>query len=133
MEKVTIKVTKTCKLYIVCTIKDTTTSLHGLQSALNALCLETKCIRHNDVVDIIVTLDSISIPLDTINTYIAAIETLYNVYMDYCKVNAVYCKAKDTFENAVKSINADITGIREKTESNSQSTEESENDRCCRK
>lgn len=132
MERVTIKVTKTCKLYIVCTIKDTTTSLHGLQSALNALCLETKCVRHNDVIDIIVTLDSISITLNTICTYTAAIETLYKAYMEYCKANAVYCEAKNTFESAVKSINADITGIREKTEPNSQSTEESENDRCCR-
>ena len=125
MERVTIKVTKTCKLYIVCTIKNTTTSLHGLQSALNTLCLETKCIRHNDVIDIIVTLDSISITLDTIDTYVAAIETLYDVYVKCCK-------ARDMFESAVKSINADITGIREKTEPDSQSTEESENDRCCR-
>ena len=118
MERVTIKVTKTCKLYIVCTIKNTTTSLHGLQSALNTLCLETKCIRHNDVIDIIVTLDSISITLDTIDTYVAAIETLYKAYM-------CYHQAKATFESAVKSINADITGIREKTEPDSQSTEES--------
>lgn len=118
MERVTIKVTKTCKLYIVCTIKDTTTSLHGLQSALNALCLETKCIRHNDVIDIIVTLDSISITLNTIATYVAAIQTLYKAYM-------CYYQAKATFDNTVKSINADITGIREKTEPNSQSTEES--------
>ena len=125
MERVTIKVTKTCKLYIVCTIKDTTTSLRGLQSALNALCLETKCVRHNDVIDIIVTLDSISITLNTIDTYIAAIKTLYDVYIECCK-------ASDAFENAVKSINADITGIREKTEPDSQSTEESENNRCCR-
>ena len=125
MERVTIKVTKTCKLYIVCTIKNTTTSLHGLQSALNTLCLETKCIRHNDVIDIIVTLDSISITLDTIDTYVAAIETLYKAYM-------CYNQAKATFESTVKSINADITGIREKTEPDSQSTEESENDRCCR-
>lgn len=125
MERVTIKVTKTCKLYIICTVKDKTTSLHGLQSALNNLCLETKCVRHNDVIDIIVTLDSISITLNTIATYIAAIETLYNAYMEYCKANAVYCKAKDTFESAVKSVNADITGIREKTEPDSQSTEES--------
>lgn len=125
MERVTIKVTKTCKLYIVCTIKNTTTSLHELQSALNTLCLETKCIRHNDVIDIIVTLDSISITLDTIDTYVAAIETLYKAYV-------CYHQAKATFENTVKSINADITGIREKTEPNSQSTEESENDRCCR-
>ena len=132
MERVTIKVTKTCKLYIVCTIKDTTTSLHGLQSALNALCLETKCIRHNDIIDIIVTLDSISITLNTMTTYIAAIETLYNVYMEYCKANVAYCKAKAIFESAIKSINADITGIREKTEPDSQSTEESENNRCCR-
>lgn len=130
MEKVTIKVTKTCKLYIVCTIKDTTTSLNDLQSALNTLCLETKCLRHNDVIDIIITSDSISITLDTINTYIAAIEALYDVYI---KAHAIYCKTKDTLESAIKSINADITGIREKTESNSQSTEESENDRCCRK
>ena len=125
MERVTIKVTKTCKLYIVCTIKDTTTSLHGLQSALNTLCLETKCIRHNDVIDIIVTLDSISITLDTIDTYVAAIETLYKAYV-------CYYQAKASFDNIVKSINADITGIREKTEPDSQSTEESENDRCCR-
>lgn len=118
MERVTIKVTKTCKLYIVCTIKNTTTSLHGLQSALNTLCLETKCIRHNDVIDIIVTLDSISITLNTIDTYVAAIETLYKAYM-------CYHQAKTTFESAVKSINADITGIREKTEPDSQSTEES--------
>ena len=99
--------------------------MHGLQSALNTLCLETKCIRHNDVIDIIVTLDSISITLDTIDTYVAAIETLYKAYV-------CYHQAKATFENTVKSINADITGIREKTEPNSQSTEESENDRCCR-
>lgn len=125
MERVTIKVTKTCKLYIICTVKDTTTSLHGLQSALNNLCLETKCVRHNDVIDIIVTLDSISIPLDTINTYVAAIEVLYNAYISYCKANTVYCKAKNTFENTVKAINTDITGIREKTEPDSQSTEES--------
>ena len=125
MERVTIKVTKTCKLYIVCTIKNTTTPLHGLQSALNTLCLETKCIRHNDVIDIIVTLDSISITLNTIDTYVAAIETLYKAYM-------CYHQAKTTFESTVKSINADITGIREKTEPDSQSTEESENDRCCR-
>ena len=125
MERVTIKVTKTCKLYIVCTIKNTTTSLHGLQNALNTLCLETKCIRHNDVIDIIVTLDSISITLNTIDTYVAAIETLYKAYM-------CYHQAKATFESTVKSINADITGIREKTEPDSQSTEESENNRCCR-
>lgn len=125
MEKVTIKVTKTCKLYIICTIKNTTTSLHGLQSALNALCLETKCVRHNDVIDIIVTLDSISITLNTIDTYVAAIETLYKAYV-------CYHQAKATFERTVKSINEDITGIREKTEPDSQSTEESENDRCCR-
>lgn len=125
MERVTIKVTKTCKLYIVCTIKDTTTSLHGLQSALNALCLETKCIRHNDVIDIIVTLDSISITLNTIDTYVAVIQTLYEAYV-------CYYQAKVTFDNIVKSINEDITGIREKTEPNSQSTEESENDRCRR-
>ena len=125
MERVTIKVTKTCKLYIICTIKNTTTPLHGLQSALNTRCLETKCIRHSDVIDIIVTLDSISITLNTIDTYVAAIETLYKAYM-------CYRQAKDTFESAVKSINADITGIREKTEPDSQSTEESENDRCCR-
>ena len=125
MERVTIKVTKTCKLYIVCTIKNTTTSLHGLQNALNALCLETKCIRHNDVIDIIVTLDSISITLNTIDTYVAAIQTLYKAYV-------CYYQAKATFDNVVKSINADITGIREKTEPDSQSTEENENDRCRR-
>ena len=125
MERVTIKVTKTCKLYIVCTIKNTTTSLHGLQSALNTLCLETKCIRHNDVIDIIVTLDSISITLNTIDTYVAVIQTLYEAYV-------CYYQAKVTFDNIVKSINTDITGIREKTEPDSQSTEESENDRCCR-
>lgn len=126
MERVTINVTKTCKLYIVCTIRDTTTSLHGLQSALNNLCLETKCVRHNDVIDIIVTLDSISITLDTIDTYVAVIKTAYEAYVDYYK-------AKATFENTVKSINADIIGIREKTEPDSQSTKESENDRCRRK
>ena len=125
MERVTIKVTKTCKLYIICTIKDKTTSLHGLQSALNNLCLETKCVRHNDVIDIIVTLDSISITLNTIDTYVAVIKTLYEAYVYYYQANT-------TFDNIVKSINADITGIREKTEPNSQSTEESENDRCCR-
>lgn len=125
MERVTIKVTKTCKLYIICTVKDKTTSLHGLQSALNNICLETKCVRHNDVIDIIVTLDSISITLNTICTYTAAIKTLYDVYVKCCK-------AIDMFESAVESVNADITGIREKTEPDSQSTEESENDRCCR-
>lgn len=125
MEKVTIKITKTCKLYIVCTIKDTATSLQGLQSALNTLCLETKCLRHNDVIDIIVTSDSISVTLDTINTYVAAIESLYNAHMDYCK-------AKEVFEKTTRFINADIIGIREKTEPDSQSAKESENDRCCR-
>lgn len=125
MERVTIKVTKTCKLYIICTIKNATTSLHGLQNALNGLCLETKCVRHNDVMDIIVTLDSISITLNTIDTYVAAIKTLYEAYV-------FYHQATVAFTNTVKSINADITGIREKTEPNSQSTEESENDRCCR-
>lgn len=125
MERVTIKVTKTCKLYIVCTIKNTTTPLHGLQNALNSLCLETKCVRHNDVIDIIVTLDSISITLDTIDTYVAAIKTLYEAYV-------FYHQATNKFASTVKSINADITGIREKTEPDSQSTEESENDRCCR-
>ena len=109
MERVIIKVTKTCKLYIVCTIKYTAMPLQGLQCALNNLCLETKCIRHNDAIDIIVTLDSISITLDTIDTYVAAIETLYKAYV-------CYYQAKATFDNIVKSINADITGIREKTE-----------------
>lgn len=110
---------------MVCTIKNTTTPLPGLQNALNALCLETKCVRHNDVIDIIVTLDSISITLDTIDTYVAAIKTLYEAYV-------FYHQAKNKFESTVKSINADIIGIREKTEPDSQSTEESENDRCCR-
>lgn len=126
MERVTINVTKTCKLYIVCTIKDTTTPLHGLQSALNNLCLETKCVRHNDVIDIIVTLDSISITLDTIDIYVAVIKTAYEAYVDYYK-------AKATLENIIKSINADIIGIREKAKSDSQSTKEGENDRRCRK
>lgn len=94
MEKVTIKVTETCKLYIVCTIKDTATSLQELQSALNALCLETKCLRHNDVIDIIIILDSISIPLDIINTYVAAIETLYNIYIDCCNTKMSIIKQR---------------------------------------
>ena len=92
--------------------------MYGLQNALNALCLETKCIIHNDVIDIIITLDSISITLNTICTYTAAIETLYEAYV-------CYYQAKATFDNIVKSINADITGIREKTEPDSQSTEKS--------